>query len=327
MGYLADVVYDARVRKKHGEDPDLFEETTEIIANGETQASATRGIPRAPGSPGLVSSPVRDISSPGSWDRQISSSESDDPARLSDTPSPDVPQALTVNHSLHQHLLSLSQRTVDEKSQHILAQREGRDGLETGNQAQHPEATFDKQPPTVERSRENRGQTDLRPAGHAAPSPKPSEPGERTPVCDGSPSSHTSLIRNDTHIQHRTAPSTRLQNSEHTHIHNGIDQHRAVTTVSPPRQAAPKKPSAAHKKNGVSDSAPQLKIEQINVVVESARADEKKSVQLERDGDSSSSRYFLRSLYCPRCRHSPSSAGKSRILFAMVSTEAVTLCP
>ncbi|MFC6671265.1 hypothetical protein [Marinobacterium aestuariivivens] len=304
MGYLADIVADARDRRGTGLNPTCFEDAVELTvpggsdtANSGTEAGNTVAPSQLPPEHAATIEP--DDGEPKSFDVQparehVAAAKPAKGAAGSDGPASTQP-------TLHEHLLRLSQQTLVERSERILMQRRqpgapaGADIGDTPASAQSPETTargLDPQAsPAAEAAAGKRAEVSVKAAAR--------------PVPEQGISQHRSVsyteIR-ESRQQNGPMPREGREGREplQRQLSHPVAQH-GVTERPPPSPVSTaatwlREPAGPSRRSPSPQSAaPQLRIEQINVVVESTRPDKERRGGLERDPDPGS-RYFLRSL-------------------------------
>ncbi|NVK41906.1 MAG: hypothetical protein HWE39_11740 [Oceanospirillaceae bacterium] len=301
MGYLAEIVADARDRRRAGLDPMHFDEAVELTVPGESgktdlgkEAGNAVAHSAAPQEDAAAiepddGEPMRSEVQPGR--RHIAAAKPAQYAAKSDA-------TATTPPSLHEHLLRLSQQTLLERSERILMQQQKpgeparADTSDSPGPARPPEATSHRPDPQASRAAEAAAGKRAEVSVKATAQPVPEQG-----------------ISHQRSVSYREIRESRQQNSpmprdDREPLQRPLTAPVAQQSVmerplpppvstAAPREREPEMPP--RRSPSPRSSAPQLRIEQINVVVESTRPDKERKSGLERDSDPGS-RYFLRSL-------------------------------
>nr|WP_067293216.1 hypothetical protein [Marinobacterium profundum] len=297
MGYLADIVADARERH-FGESALAYsEEVLEVSQPGENVLPSTTPDNHQPTTP---TPPIEQ--GPDTLDSAKSQAPDLPPARKQ-RPKPesakdphDASAQESAQEPLYQYLQHLSQQTLIARSEKILTQQQNPNVPAAPKVSDMPRTEQQKSPSD---SHEN---TRI-PAARIATGTRmdSSDKSAVPPVQDNGPAPATvqtiiQTIQDDDFrvVQDTQDPHQRRSLPDDVKIKIHKDrQPSPVTSVAPKREQQTSAPPR-HFQECASD-APQLRIGQINVVVESTRPDQDRRSGLERESDSAS-RYFLRSL-------------------------------
>ena len=294
MGYLADIVFDARDRKAQDVYPTCLEQVTELCDSPETRPATDIAATVKPGTfPGAPMDIIERGAAVSSDERQMEKKIESDPASQRSTPGPEN-SPRPVNLALHQHLLQLSRQTLVDRSQQILARRDTRETLvvEKGHQEKPLPATevspeaIDHDSPSVAGEHQTKPLPDKtgRPESHHV---QKNLTERYNTACE----THLNLSRQDNHVSlYRQSVHT------HSHVTGETPGNRALAV---PREAATiesgENPLPRNRDVPPTREIPQLRIGQITVVVESVGDDRRRQSSEERGSDSAS-RYFLRGL-------------------------------
>jgi hypothetical protein len=298
MGYLADIVADARERHFGQSNPAYCDESVELTVPGESGKAAIHpdSRPAEPPFPLRPNNAVTvDSAETQGPDLPTAHAERPGPPRAKDIPEAAAPAS--AEQPLHQYLRNLSQQTLVARSEKILTQQQSPDAPSTAKtdtspiRAQQQESSSDghenTQIPAAKTTTDTRMDS----------SDKSAVP----PVQDNGsapPSTQTTIQptqEHDTRALHDSQdPHPRRQLPRDAAIDNSRDRRSPPAAAHAPDRE-PHKSTPSRQYREPSSGAPQLRIEQINVVVESTKPDQERRSGLERDSDSAS-RYFLRSL-------------------------------
>jgi hypothetical protein len=300
MGYLADIVADARDRHFAQSDPAFFDEVAEVTVPGESGTSPVSADRRRPETPfPLTPHNTATVNRAEAQhpDSQPTREETPWPKSAKDTPEP--APLLSAEQSFHEHLRHLSQQTLVERSEKILTRQSspaapsmakvGIDSTAAQRQSAASGRHKSASNPAFDTATDSRRGS----PGKPAEQPVYENPSAQRPCV--TPTDIQAVQEHDT----RTAQDTReQQRRRHRHQdaakNNSSDRQFPLTPAQAPDREQQTSPPSRQTREA-SQSVPQLRIGQINVVVESTRPDQDSRGGLERGSDSGS-RYFLRSL-------------------------------
>jgi hypothetical protein len=304
MGYLADIVADARDRHCAPLDPAFFEAAAELSVPGESGTSPINADSRQPETP-FAPTPHNTVTvDRAEADRpDIQPTREGAPKPRSTNVIPDAAPQVSAEQSLHEHLRHLSQQTLVERSEKILTRQQSPvapsmakagEGSASEQQQQpspdgHKNASNPASGTATDTSRDSSGRPAVQPVYDSQSAQRPGVTPTDIQADIQAVQEHDTRTAQDTRDQQR-----RRHLDQDAAKNNSRDRQIPLT---PPeavtRTPEPATPSRQPRES--SSAAPQLRIGQINVVVESTRPDQHSRSGLER-GSESGSRYFLRSL-------------------------------
>ncbi|ANG64514.1 hypothetical protein A8C75_19935 [Marinobacterium aestuarii] len=297
MGYLADIVADARERHLGESAPAYSEEVLEVSLAGENPKPSTTPDNNHPGTPSLPieqSPDTLDSAKSQAPDLPPTREQRPEPASAKDTH--DAAAQQSAQAPLHQYLKHLSQQTLVARSEEILTRQQSPSAPTTAKTDANPTRAAQQKPSSgghentpipaakinTDTQVDSSDKSAVPPVQDKQPAPPPAQTTIRTTQEGDTRTTQDSQDPHPHRPLHRDAAKNinRDQQSPPAAAHTPIRQH----TSAPPR---------SHQ--ALASGAPQLRIGQINVVVESTKPDQDRRSGLERESDSGS-RYFLRSL-------------------------------